>query len=121
MAKERLDVLLVERGLAGSRERAKRMIMAGEVLVDYLKFDGGFVKDIEHDSVDLAMVETINRIGHILGMRTIAEYAENDAIIAQLREIGVDYAQGYGVSLPMPLVAPGGMQILPRDEEARRR
>ena len=34
--------------------------------------DGGFVKDIEHDSVDLAMVETINRIGHILGMRTIA-------------------------------------------------
>ena len=89
--------------------------------VDYLKIDGGFVKDIEHDSVDLAMVETINRIGHILGMRTIAEYAENDAIIAQLREIGVDYAQGYGVSLPMPLVAPGGMQILPREEEARRR
>lgn len=39
MAKERLDVLLVERGLAGSRERAKRMIMAGEVLVDGQKID----------------------------------------------------------------------------------
>ena len=39
MAKERLDVLLVERGLAGSRERAKRMIMAGEVLVDNQKID----------------------------------------------------------------------------------
>ena len=89
--------------------------------VDYLKIDGGFVKDIEDDSVDLAMVETINRIGHILGMRTIAECAENEAIIERLREIGVDYAQGYGVSMPAPLLAPGGMHLLSRDDEERRR
>jgi diguanylate cyclase (GGDEF)-like protein/PAS domain S-box-containing protein len=74
--------------------------------VDYLKIDGGFVKDIEHDRVDQAMTETINRIGHIMGMRTIAEYAENEAIIDSLQAIGVDFAQGYGVCLPKPLFAP---------------
>jgi len=71
--------------------------------VDYLKIDGGFVKNIDRDSVDEAMVETINRIGHILGKRTIAEFAENDAIIAKLTALGVDFAQGYGVSRPKPL------------------
>jgi diguanylate cyclase (GGDEF)-like protein/PAS domain S-box-containing protein len=73
--------------------------------VDYLKIDGGFVKDIEHDRVDHAMTETINRIGHIMGMLTIAEFAENEAIIDKLQEIGVDFAQGYGVCRPTPLFA----------------
>ncbi len=71
--------------------------------VDYLKIDGSFVRNIEHDSVDYAMVETINRIGHLLGKRTVAEYAENEATIASLGKIGVDFAQGYGVCLPTPL------------------
>ena len=71
--------------------------------VDYLKIDGGFVKNLEHDAVDKAMTETINRIGHIMGIKTIAEYAENSAIIEELRVMGVDYAQGYGVCLPSPL------------------
>lgn len=71
--------------------------------VDYLKIDGGFVKNIDHDSIDEAMVETINRVGHILGKRTVAEFAENDAIIARLTALGVDFAQGYGVSRPKPL------------------
>jgi len=71
--------------------------------VDYLKIDGSFVKNIEHDSVDMAMVETINRIGHLLGKHTIAEFAENEATILKLGDLGVDFAQGYGVSLPQPL------------------
>jgi diguanylate cyclase (GGDEF)-like protein/PAS domain S-box-containing protein len=71
--------------------------------VDYLKIDGGFVKNLERDAVDKAMTETINRIGHIMGIKTVAEYAENDAIIEELKHIGVDYAQGYGVCLPTPL------------------
>ena len=49
-----------------------------------------------------AMVEAINHIGHIMGKQTVAEFAENDAIIAELRRIGVDYAQGYGVARPVP-------------------
>jgi diguanylate cyclase (GGDEF)-like protein/PAS domain S-box-containing protein len=71
--------------------------------VDYLKIDGGFVKNIERDRIDRAMTETINHVGHILGIRTVAEYAENDSIIKQLRSMGVDYAQGYGVHRPAPL------------------
>ena len=71
--------------------------------VDYLKIDGGFVKNMERDAIDKAMTETINRIGHIMGIKTVAEYAENDAIIQELRTMGVDYAQGYGVCKPTPL------------------
>jgi diguanylate cyclase (GGDEF)-like protein/PAS domain S-box-containing protein len=73
--------------------------------VDYLKIDGSFVRNIEHDPVDRAMTETINQVGHLLGIRTVAEYAENERIIELLRQIGVDYAQGYGVSRPRPLFA----------------
>ncbi len=71
--------------------------------VDYLKIDGGFVKNLEHDAIDMAMTDTINRIGHIMGIKTVAEYAENDAIIKEVKRIGVDYAQGYGISKPAPL------------------
>lgn len=74
--------------------------------VDYLKIDGGFVKNLERDAIDKAMTETMNRIGHIMGTKTIAEFAENDAIIRELRIMGVDYAQGYGVCLPTPLFGP---------------
>jgi diguanylate cyclase (GGDEF)-like protein/PAS domain S-box-containing protein len=71
--------------------------------VDYLKIDGSFVKDMAHDPVDFAMVESINRIGHVMGIQTIAEFVEDDAILAKLRDIGVDYAQGYGIHKPEPL------------------
>ncbi len=71
--------------------------------VDYLKIDGSFVRQLDRDPVDRAMTESINQIGHMMGIRTVAEYAENDAVIAALREMGVDYAQGYGVSRPEPL------------------
>ncbi len=74
--------------------------------VDYLKIDGGFIKNIEHDRVDFAMAETINRIGHIMGKQTVAEYAETEAIVEILRTMGVDFAQGYGVCLPKPLFMP---------------
>ncbi|RJX30282.1 MAG: EAL domain-containing protein [Oxalobacter sp.] len=71
--------------------------------VDYLKIDGSFVKDMEHDKVDQAMVETINHIGHLLGKFTIAEFVENDKIVEMLEAAGVDFAQGYGVNRPVPL------------------
>lgn len=71
--------------------------------VDYLKIDGSFIRNICHDSIDLAMVESINHIGHIMGKHTIAEFVEDDATIALLRKIGVDYAQGFGIGIPMPM------------------
>ncbi len=71
--------------------------------VDFLKIDGHFVKDIAEDPIDRAFVESINQIGHVMGLTTIAEFVENDAILKTLEDIGVDYAQGYGVHVPAPL------------------
>lgn len=68
--------------------------------VDYLKIDGMFVKDIVNDKIDHAMVKSINEIGQVMGMETIAEFVENDEIKGMLREIGVNYAQGYGIDKP---------------------
>ena len=72
--------------------------------VDYLKIDGAFVKDMAQDPVDFAMVESINRIGHVMGIKIIAEFVEDETILAKLREIGVDYAQGYGIHKPEALI-----------------
>ncbi|MFI3220551.1 MAG: EAL domain-containing protein [Methylococcales bacterium] len=71
--------------------------------VDYLKIDGFFVKDILDDKVDLAMVKAINEVGHVMGKKTIAEFVENEEIFNLLNELGVDYAQGYGISKPVLL------------------
>ena len=68
--------------------------------VDFLKIDGMFVKGIVHNKIDRAMVDSISDVGHVMGLHTIAEFAENDEIIQVLKEIGVDYAQGYGVAMP---------------------
>ena len=72
--------------------------------VDFLKIDGSFVKEILHDPIDREMVRSINEIGHLTGKQTIAEFAENQEIITMLRGMGVDYAQGYGVSEPKRLL-----------------
>lgn len=71
--------------------------------IDYLKIDGLFVKDIVIDPVDAAMVKSINEVGQMMGLKTIAEYVENDEVLDVIREIGVDFAQGYGLSRPKPL------------------
>lgn len=71
--------------------------------VDYLKIDGSFVRNIVHDPIDRAMADTINRVGHIMGLQTVGEFAESEAVIAELRNLGVDFAQGYGVQRPQPL------------------
>ncbi len=68
--------------------------------VDFLKIDGSFVKEILHDPIDREMVRSINEIGHLTHKKTIAEFAENEEIIVMLRGMGIDYAQGYGVSEP---------------------
>ncbi|MGH8597520.1 MAG: EAL domain-containing protein [Gammaproteobacteria bacterium] len=71
--------------------------------VDFLKIDGSFVREIANDSIDLAMVRSINEIGHVMGKRTIAEFVEDRTILDVLRDLGVDYAQGYEIGRPQPI------------------
>jgi len=71
--------------------------------VDFLKIDGSFVRDICTNSIDLAMVRSINDIGHVMGKKTIAEFVEDRGVLEVLRDIGVDYAQGFEIGRPTPL------------------
>ena len=70
---------------------------------DFLKIDGAFIRDMLNDPMDTAIVEAINSIGHVAALKTIAEFVETDAIRARLVDIGVDYAQGYGIHRPEAL------------------
>lgn len=71
--------------------------------VDVLKIDGGFVRNILNDPMDEAIVEACNNIAHSAGLITVAEFVENKAIEDKLREMGVDFGQGYGIEKPAPI------------------
>ncbi|WP_424404392.1 EAL domain-containing protein [Microcoleus sp.] len=70
--------------------------------VDFLKIDGNFIKNIADNPIDVAMVEAITKIAHVMGIKTIAEYVENQKIMDKIKELGVDYAQGYYLGKPQP-------------------
>ncbi|MHB0990568.1 MAG: EAL domain-containing protein [Burkholderiales bacterium] len=74
--------------------------------VDFIKIDGGFVKDMASDPIDRAMVEAINQIGHVMHIQTIAEGVENKSTLLLLQQMGVDFAQGYHLGKPEPVVWP---------------
>lgn len=82
--------------------------------VDYLKIDGVFVKDVATDPIARAMVTAINAIGHEMGLKTVAEFVENQSILEQLEALGVDYAQGYHLGQPVPLTALQEVRMMPR-------
>ena len=71
--------------------------------VDYLKIDGSLIKDLEKDNVNITMVTSIIQIAQSMKLETIAEYVENDRILNLLRELEIDYVQGYGIAKPVPL------------------
>ncbi len=71
--------------------------------VDFLKIDGSFVRNLLNDPIDRGIVEACNQVSHAAGLKTIAEFVENDQIEAALKSIGIDYAQGFGISKPGPL------------------
>ncbi len=71
--------------------------------VDFLKIDGIFVKDIHKDPIDFAFVRSIHEVATAMGMQTIAEFVENTEIVDCLKQIGVDYAQGFHIHRPNPL------------------
>ncbi len=74
--------------------------------VDYLKIDGRFVRDIADDPVSYTMVSAIHQLGQVMGIQTIAECVENETILDRLRQIGVNYAQGYLLHRPEALAPP---------------
>ena len=71
--------------------------------IDYVKIDGSLVRDIAADPRDLMVVRSLNEIGHFLGRRTVAECVESREVLMRLRQIGVDYAQGFDIEKPFPL------------------
>ena len=71
--------------------------------VDYLKIDGAFVNNIRDNLIYQALVEGFNCIARAMNVETISELVEDETILEKLREIGVDYAQGYGLAHPVPI------------------
>jgi diguanylate cyclase (GGDEF)-like protein/PAS domain S-box-containing protein len=71
--------------------------------VDFLKIDGGFIRDVVANPVDQAIVRAVQAVGTQMGIPTIAEYVESDAIREYLKTLGVRYAQGYAVAMPAPI------------------
>ena len=76
-----------------------------EIPVDYLKIDGAFIRKMELSDVEYTMVSSINHLAHIMGIATIAESVENALQLAMLRDLGVDYAQGFFVAMPQSLAS----------------
>lgn len=80
--------------------------------VQYLKIDATFVRDLATNPLDRAMVESINQMAHVLGVRTVAEGVSGAPLLDRLESLGVDYAQGFGVARPRALdhwlPVPGG-------------
>lgn len=71
--------------------------------VDFLKIDGAFIRDMTVDSLDYAIVESIQKVAKAVGLTTIAEFVENLTTLELLKQIGIDYAQGYAISYPNPI------------------
>ncbi|GFE70437.1 response regulator receiver modulated diguanylate cyclase/phosphodiesterase with PAS/PAC sensor(s) [Chroococcus sp. FPU101] len=72
--------------------------------VDYLKIDGSFVKKLTESSLDRTMIQCFQQIAQALKIKTVAEWVENTTILEELKDIGIDYAQGYGIEPPFPLI-----------------
>ena len=73
--------------------------------VDYLKIDGSLVKNILSEEYDRAIVTSINEVAHLMGIKTIAEFVEDDRILEHLSSISIDYAQGYIMGKPVAIAA----------------
>jgi len=74
-----------------------------EIPIDFLKIDGRLIKDMTSDPIDLIMVQSIQNIGHVMGLKTIAEWVEDEDTLKLLRDMNVDYVQGFWLARPQPL------------------
>jgi diguanylate cyclase (GGDEF)-like protein len=71
--------------------------------VNYIKIDGGFVKEISRDRIDRTLVESIQHVGEVMGLCTIAEHVEDESTLNILEEIGLDYVQGFHLGRPQAI------------------
>jgi EAL domain-containing protein (putative c-di-GMP-specific phosphodiesterase class I) len=71
--------------------------------VDFIKIDGSIILHVLRDAMNLARVVAITRVARTIGIKTVAEFVESDECVAKLREVGVDFVQGFGISTPRPL------------------
>jgi Amt family ammonium transporter len=71
--------------------------------VDFLKIDGQFISHVAQDPVNRSMVEAIGKVGRALGIATVAECVETEAVLTELKRIGVDFAQGFYLAQPRPI------------------
>ena len=71
--------------------------------VDFLKIDGQFITHITQDPVNRSMVEAISKVGRALGIATVAECVESEAVLTELRRLGVDFVQGFHLAAPLPI------------------
>lgn len=71
--------------------------------IDFIKIDGKIVRDCASNPIHRSIIKAINQIAHIMNLQTIAEFAEDQILVMQLRELGLDYVQGYAISLPTPI------------------
>jgi EAL domain-containing protein (putative c-di-GMP-specific phosphodiesterase class I) len=103
----RLITVLAEAGcattLCGFGQNAVSYSLLKFLKVDYLKIDGDIILGLQRNPVDLIKLKAITRVARATNRRTIAEFVENDETLATLREFGVDFAQGFGISRPVPL------------------
>jgi len=90
--------------------------------VDYLKIDGKIVRNILSDETNRIFVKSIIDIGHALGIKTIAEFVETDAILEVVRDLGADYAQGFFIHRPFELAPRFPQSVsVPAPSNARRK
>lgn len=75
--------------------------------IDYLKIEGDFIVNMTNSEKDMAFVKSISRLAQELGIKTVAEYVENEAVLQSVRDIGIDLAQGFFVGKPSEQIPPG--------------
>ncbi|MEK7314178.1 MAG: EAL domain-containing protein, partial [Deltaproteobacteria bacterium] len=71
--------------------------------VDYIKIDGSFVRKLDENKSDQLFVRAITDVARGMGIKTIAEFVENEDTMKLLKTIGVDYGQGYYIGRPAPV------------------
>ena len=89
--------------MCGFGQSTAAMDLLRKIKVDYLKIDGSLICNMLYDDEDLMRIKGINQIARKLNIKTIAELVETDETVAKLREIGINYAQGFGIARPCPL------------------
>ena len=89
--------------IAGFRGNRDSFDLLQRVPVHFLKVDGSLILNIQRSAIDMTRLKSIQRVARAIGVSTIAECVEDDKTLEQLRIIGVNFAQGFGISRPQNL------------------